>query len=214
MKLFFGMLIVSLSSFAGDNILNSKTKTLDSNSMILEKPSDAPNFITLNVPVPTTSRYCVEYADRQVFGQNERECGYDLIERRDCSGGVYVGGGSVVVRRGPLPGGRGGIGVRVPMPRIPVTNPCRYYTEKVPRSCYFTDTYCARYETSVAPVYKRFNLEFERFNVATKINFSLDEYNNLIVDALDVPEYCIKKVVYANGAEVTGVKLKLKRSCR
>lgn len=217
-----GFVALSFSVFAHDNILNQEEMTLSSNSLILEKPADGPNFIVLNVPVPTTQNICIRYDERQTYGVNGEQCGYDTVQRHDCYN-PYPRGGGVVVRRGPMRPGpvRGGGRVIIrrgphfatrQMPIPPIG--CRVYTEKVPRSCYFMETFCAESETQVNNVYKKFNLQFDKFSSEAKINFMLDENGNLTLDVVSMPANCIKKTTYGNNVVTTGAKLKLKSRCR
>lgn len=223
MKNFLFLLgFMCFDAFSQVVILNEEAITLDSNNVVFDKPADSPSFIVLNVPVPTTQRFCVRNEQRQVFGQNGEQCGYDLVQRQDC-GGYYGGGyphpgpGRVIIRRGtrgPVPGPVRG-GIRVGHPRVGVGVGCRYYTERVPRSCYFNENFCAQYDTTVNNIYKKFNLQFEKFNSAALINFSLDENNNLNVDITSHEPSCIKKTFYGpRGGDTTGIKLTLQKRCR
>lgn len=218
-SILISLLVLSFSAMAQDNVLSQSEMTLSNNSLILEKPANGPSFIILNVPVPTTQNVCVRYDERQTFGPNAEQCGYDLVERRDCHYvSPYPSRGGVIVRRGPVRRGGGPIrggGVivrRGPMP-MPTTR-CHVYTERVPRSCYFMETFCAESETQVNIVYKKFNLEFSKFSTEAKINFMLDENNNLTLDVVSMPANCIKKTTYGENGIVTGAKLKLKNRCR
>ena len=56
--------------------------------------------------------------------------------------------------------------------------------------------------------------EFKNFKKAAVINFSLDEHSNLVVDVTSEPASCVKKTIYGKTNNITGVKLKLKNSCR
>lgn len=230
-KMLFLLGFMCFNAFSQVVVLNQESITLESNTAVFDKPSDSPSFIVLNVLVPTTQKICIRNEQRQVFGQNGEQCGYDLVERQDCRGGYYGGGypypgpgpGRVVVRRGgrgpvgpgPVRGGRVRIGVGVGVGYPPVGMGCRYYTERVPRSCYFYENFCAEYETRVTGVYKKFNLQFEKFNSAALINFSLDEHNNLTVDVTSHEPSCIKKTFYGpRGGDTTGIKLTLQKRCR
>ena len=230
-KIAFALGFLCLNAFSQTVVLNQDEMTLESNEVVFDKPASSPSFIVLNVPVPTTQQVCVRSEQREVFGQNGEQCGYDLIERQDCFGGYYGGypypypgrRGGVIIRRGGGPRGpmgpghirRGRLGVGVGVSYAPITNGCRYYTERVPRSCNFYESFCAEFETKVTNVYKKFNLQFAKFDTAAQINFSLDENNNLVVDVVSHEPSCIKKTFYGpRGGDTTGIKLTLQKRCR
>lgn len=215
------MSIVSLGAFAQTVYLDGSNVNVDTNPAILVKTSTTPNYVTLNVKVPTTVERCEE-ADMRVsydMVTDGARCGYDTI-RRNCGGGYYPG------RVGPSynPPRRGiriGVGVRVGRGRVSIPagrvynggymNDC---SETVARTCRVETRYCSKPYSVTVDMYKTFNLEFLKFNEDASIDFSLDQNYNLKLDVLNMSDSCLKTTIYGDNGVKTGAKIKLKSRCR
>lgn len=220
--------LASVNAFSQVIYLDSTEVYVGGNNATLVKTDMTPGNVTLRVSVPTTFERC-NPGDYITVTDGVR-CGYDEVARY-CRGGGYYG--TTPYRTGPnyrpprtgpnyrpprttgprpgtsIPAGRrynprhdnrGGVYVG--------TSVCGY--DKVPRTC----SVCANPYYETVNVEKAFDLTFDRFTKDATIEFSLDQYGNLVLDVMGVASNCVKKTIYGSGKNITGAKLKLKRSCR
>lgn len=215
--------LVSLNAFSQVVYLDTTSVNLDSTGATLIKTSATPYNVTLNLIVPTTVERC-EPRD-MVTGTNAARCG-TYTESYNCGGfgtGPYRRGPNYnPPRRGPnyRPPGTTGPRRGTSIPAGRRYNPRNdnrggYYGtnicyREVPRTC----TYCINPYYVTVDMPKTFDLTFDRFNRDATIEFNLDQHGNLILDVAGVAPGCVKKTIYGSGKNITGAKLKLKRSCR
>lgn len=232
MKKFLAALVAltSVSAFSQVIYLDQTDIELGGNTATLIKTSTTPKNITLRVTVPTTVERCNSYDYVRVT--DGAQCGYDEVPRYCRGGGSYGGRYGIPTRRGPNynPPRRGGAynprrgstprrGTSIPAGRrydprrstgglFGGTSICSY--DSVPRTC----SVCRSPYYETVQVQKAFNLTFDRFNKDATIHFSLSQYGNLVLNVTGVSPRCIKKTIYGSGKNITGAKVKLKRSCR
>lgn len=218
--------LASVNAFSQVIYLDTTSVVLGGNNATLIKTGSTPSNVTLRVSVPTTFERC--NPGSYVTMTDGARCGYDEVPRYCRGGGVYRGG---PVRRGPnYRPPRTGPNYRPPRstPRRGVSIPAgrRYNPHRANTGVYVGTTICGYdsvprtcsvctspyYET--VNVEKSFDLTFSKFTRDATIEFSLDQYGNLILDVMGVAPGCVKKTVYGSGKNITGAKLKLKRSCR
>lgn len=219
--------MASVNAFSQVIYLDQTDVVLGGSGATLIKTDVTPSNVTLRVTVPTTVERCNSYD--YITVTDGARCGYDEVPRY-CRGGSYGGGYGTPTRRGPNynppRGGSYNPNRRGPRPGTSIPagrryNPNRanggYYGgtsicgyDSVPRTC----SVCANPYYETVQVQKAFDLTFERFTRDATIQFSLDQYGNLVLDVTGVSSGCVKKTVYGSGTNITGAKLKLKRSCR
>ena len=233
MKKLFSTLIalVSVSAFAQNVVyLDSTDIDLGTNAATLVKTPMTPNMVTLNLVVPTQVKRC-DPGDYMTVTSGA-QCGYDSVARR-CGGryGGGYGGYGTPRRTGPNyrpprtgGGNRPRRGTSIPAGRrynparggmsggsygYPSSYNCGY--DQVPRTC----SVCRNPYYVTVDMRKTFDIQFERFNKDATIEFSLDQYSNLVLNITGISPRCIKKTIYTGtNNEKTGAKIKLKRSCR
>lgn len=225
----------SVNAFSQDIYLDQTDVVLGGSGATLIKTDVTPSNVTLRVTIPTTIERCNSNDYITVTGGTR--CGYDKIPRY-CRGGSYGGGYGIPTRRGPNynPSRGGGYtprrGTSIPAGRrynpnhangrggfggyyggsyggtYGGTMTCGY--DSIPRTC----SVCANPYYETVQIQKAFNLTFDRFTKDATIQFSLDQYGNLVLDVTGVSPGCVKKTIYGSGKNITGAKIKLKRSCR
>ncbi len=157
--LFFAFALMTSLSFADEIKIDPPIVYLDSDEVrvdmdeaLLVRTANTPKKVRVYMKVPTYQNQCVETAYREVYGQSAFHCGYDIRYHYR------------TVRRCVAWSQDSGTGTRPPRPRdggydrggdrrhVQAAHCVRYetYTERVayeyPRSCYYDEAYCARYE--------------------------------------------------------------------
>lgn len=223
MKRLLLIALMALGVSANDYVvLEGNTVTLNSSSASLEKTAYTPNSINLVVPVTYTREMCDPRDERiQRYDCSETDTYYDPL----CYGGPighprHPRGGVVV--RGPRynpPGTGGTVGRSRRTGRVVVrtgrshrTDMGCWRTRVIPRTC--TRTICSNPYYVDDVVSQNFTLTLENYTRNDVLNFSLDQYGNLTLLPTRVSAGCTVLTKYGSGSNVTGAKLKLKRSCR
>lgn len=222
MKYLLLVALFALGVSANDYVvLEGNSVSLNSSNASLEVTAYTPNNINLIVPVTYTREMCDPRDERRErYDCSETESYYDPY----CYGGPigHPRRGGTINPRGPRynpPGGTvgrsrrtGRVVVRTGRTgRVGTTSGC-WRTRLVPRTC--TRTICTNPYYVDDVVTKNFSLTLESYTRNDVLNFSLDQYGNLNLMPTRVSPGCTVLTKYGSGSNVTGAKLKLKRSCR
>tara|TARA_B100001971_G_scaffold129103_1_gene119013 strand:- start:58815 stop:59483 length:669 start_codon:yes stop_codon:yes gene_type:complete len=222
MKYLLLVALFAIGASANDYVvLEGNSVRLESSTASLEKTAYTPNSINLIVPVTYTREMCEPRDERRErYDCSETDTYYDPY----CYGGPigyprHPRGGGVVVR-GPRynpPGGTVGRSrttgrVVVRTGRSHRVDTGCWRTRRIPRTC--TRTICTNPYYVDDVVSKNFTLTFDNYNRNDVLNFSLDQYGNLTLMPTRISAGCTVLTKYGSGSDVTGAKLKLKRSCR
>lgn len=209
--------MMSLSAFSQVVYLDSTSVNLNSTGGTLIKTDMTPGKVTLNLMVPTSVERC-DPRD-MITGANAARCGTDT-QYYNCGGRIGIGGRYHPGRGRPIYTTpiRPRPGRRVSVPAGRRYNPANDNRLHINLQCYRevarVCTYCVNPYYVTVDMPKTFDLTFDRFNRDATIEFNLDQHGNLILDVTGVAPGCVKKVIYGGGKNLTGAKLKLKRSCR
>lgn len=218
------LMILSSQLLANTVYLDSAQVDLGANEATLEKTLNTPSVVNLTVAVPTEVERCApeDMRVRRTTITSGARCGYETV--RTFCGGINRGGyypgtyPRVPRRRGPRynPPRRRGLRGSVYAGRRYrnggfINNTC---VRSIARTCTVNERYCSNPQYDTVNKAKNFKLSFVKFNKEASIKFSLNQFNTLELDVLNIKSSCVKKKVFVKGSEKVGAELKLKRRCR
>ena len=130
--------------------LNAEKMSVGTSKLTLERTSETPEKVKLEILVPRIFTECVEYSTRIVYGP-DASCGYDTVwnwecrevcvDYRQCSSGNYNNDNCGCQQ---------------------YANRCDNYPTNVMRSCNHPETYCSDYEDVNHPTTKIVRLNFKK----------------------------------------------------